>query len=418
MNINIVLRCNTCSKTTHCRIGVSYKKNQSLRFACPTCMSPIDVLLKYQTSIMDTSLSWEGAEPADNQTLSEADHFVDLHLDFPTYYGEYEPGITPFIRATRVIGFEDIQNFVFRIQILDQRAEEADEIKNIIRFYVAEKWDLFRENVHKFLPKDKFPCEYSVDRNRCLYQLLELAFMAHNEPKATYSFVDDLSSELVEFCEKIPEAFKAFLDEIIATGFLSNIQKDCLEIYIKIIDAELILRPAIFLDYVAFSKDRSIALRISNSSFNDYKDLFKDMSEILSRLLVLVAGLSNLSLRGSHNLFDPSKKDLPSSLDAFANYHFGKKLTYIDEPRWKQLVNNMADNRLRNAIAHYKTEYDEVRQIITYYPRLEGLKQGKAETITFLEFSRKIFETFRLLHKLNHLIKALFVFYYLHFYKS
>ena len=112
MNINIVLRCNTCSKTTHCRIGVSYKKNQSLRFACPTCMSPIDVLLKYQTSIMDTSLSWEGAEPADNQTLSEADHFVDLHLDFPTYYGEYEPGITPFIRATRVIGFEDIQNFV------------------------------------------------------------------------------------------------------------------------------------------------------------------------------------------------------------------------------------------------------------------------------------------------------------------
>jgi len=32
-----------------------------------------------------------------DQDFDKSDQFVDLHLDFPTYHGKYEMGITPFI---------------------------------------------------------------------------------------------------------------------------------------------------------------------------------------------------------------------------------------------------------------------------------------------------------------------------------
>ena len=74
----------------------------------------------------------------------------------------------------------------------------------------------------------------------------------------------------------------------------------------------------------------------------------------------------------------------------------------------------MADNQLRNSIAHVKAEYDDVSQKLTYFPRREGIKQEKSEEMYFLDFSRKILLAYREMHKLNHLIKCLFVFYFLY----
>ena len=66
------------------------------------------------------------------------------------------------------------------------------------------------------------------------------------------------------------------------------------------------------------------------------------------------------------------------------------------------------DNHLRNAIAHYKAEYDEITQIVTYYPKREGIKQDKAEQMYFLEFMRRLLVVYREMHRLHHLIKNLF----------
>ena len=67
---------------------------------------------------------------------------------------------------------------------------------------------------------------------------------------------------------------------------------------------------------------------------------------------------------------------------------------------------NAIDNRLRNGIAHYKYEYRESTQIITYYPAKEGMERVKSEEITFMEFLRNTLLLFREVHNLNHLIKA------------
>ena len=102
----------------------------------------------------------------------------------------------------------------------------------------------------------------------------------------------------------------------------------------------------------------------------------------------------------------------PRDLHAFADVPFGKKLDYIDDP-WFEPLNGGADNKLRNAIAHFKTDYDEIKHIVTYYPRLEGMNQEKAEQITFIQFMKRLLQSYREMRRLNHLIKGLFYLQYL-----
>jgi hypothetical protein len=71
-------------------------------------------------------------------------------------------------------------------------------------------------------------------------------------------------------------------------------------------------------------------------------------------------------------------------------------------------ISRISDNKLRNAIAHFRTGYDEVKQIVTYYPRLEGMNQEKSEEITFIQFMRQLLQSYREMRRLNHLIRGLY----------
>lgn len=211
---------------------------------------------------------------------------------------------------------------------------------------------------------------------------------------------------------------KGFIDELVKTKFLKNLQIDCLDVYPRILDSEIALRPALFLDFDTSYHNNPVPMRVSHAAFEDFKDLYKDISEIISKQLVVVAGMNNIIKRGDHNKFLPDigkvgeKDNTPRNLQAFADVPFGNKSALIDDV-WFDALDGGADNQLRNAIAHHKTEYDEVTQVVTYYPKREGMRQEKAETISFLDFMHQLLITYREMHRLHQLIKCLFNYLYL-----
>ena len=137
------------------------------------------------------------------------------------------------------------------------------------------------------------------------------------------------------------------------------------------------------------------------------------MSEVISRQLVLIAGINNISKRGHFDLFDIMINKYPKSLDEFANYSFGEKSKYIDDSFWEPISSKVTLNHLRNAIAHNKVEYNESTQEIKFYFKLEGMKQEKHEMMSYMDFTITLLESFRWINKFNHLIKMLYVFCYL-----
>jgi len=337
-------------------------------------------------------------------------NFVDLHLDFPVSFAPYQMGRTPYMRALSRIGHESMQWHTLRVNYLNDVREASTEIKALFVLYKNDRRELFKEKVRAFLDKN-MPCETQLDINRALYFAIEKAFFPFSEPKKNVDAVETITRLQMRLEKKDKPALDAFMTEIVDSGFLKNVQTDCLEIYPRIIDIELMLRPALFLDFDLAYQAQGVPYRVSALEFNDAKDLFKDMTEIMSRLLVLVAGMNNLARRGNHNAFAPSKQ-APKALKDYVDLPLGFKLAQIDQP-WYRVNADAIDNRLRNSIAHYKAEYDEITQELIYFPKQEGLEQATAIRMHFLDFSRKILEVFRELHRLNHLTKCLFVYYYL-----
>ena len=413
MNINATLQCDSCGESTNCRFGMSNREVQPLRFACHTCGQVIDVTFGSTSTSIEGAVQVETLAPFDSET-----NFVDLHLDFPVEVGNYVMGRTPFMRAAQRIGFKEIEIHRSRLQYLDDHREHRKTFEVLLKHYMRGKTTPF-----KLICKRKFNIDLASDRpedvNAALHNLLVKMMWPFFLPDGIEESVDMFLTKIQEIheCSRLP--LERFVTNIIDLGFLTKLQHDCLNIYPRILAAELALRPALFLDFDDYYRAAPIAMRVSIYNFEIHKDLYKDIAEIISRQFVLVAAVNNLLKRADHDAFLPrigvtkSGKDFtPKNLDEFVKIGFGRKLDFVDD-NWYEMQDDAADNQLRNAIAHFKTDYDDVSQTITYYPGRDGLEAKGAKVISFLEFMRRVLIAYREMHRLHHLTKALFYYKFL-----
>lgn len=413
MNINMTLECEGCGEKTNCRFGLSNRPEQAVQFCCEDCSNPIEISLGKKGKSISGAKEVECIGPFDDET-----NFVDLHLDFPVHFGKYVMGLTPFLRASQRIGYPEMELHNRRLNQLNATYESFGFFKTLLKFYMKEKVTPFRNAVEKrfggHMTSDK-----PEDINAALYDTIAKVMFPFAYPGENEASVELFLKTVTGISYKNKPELRAFIDELLNRDFLKNLQHDCLGIYPRILDAELPLRPALFLDFDEEYKSAAIPMRVSVAEFETYKDLYKDISEILSRQFVLIAGINNLLKRSDHNAFLPGigltakgKDFTPKDLNSYADLDFGKKQDFIDDS-WYLMADGVADNQLRNAIAHYKTEYNDVTQKILYYPRREGIDQVKSEEMYFIEFLRKILISYREMHRIHHLIKNLFYYHYL-----
>ena len=405
MNFNHRFKCITCETVIDARLGMSNRDEQPLRFACVSCGEVITINISKKNKIIvkgAKTLPFKGFFDGTNP-------FVDLHIDFPVSFEPYVKGDTPFLKAVTRIGFKNYLIHNSRLNALNHLHRQVDILKRIIRLY-SKNPDLFgslckREFDEHLNSKD------SKDLNTVLYAVLEKTFFPFSMPDDDVEAVSLYTNTMRKLYKKNQVGLEKFIKEIIETNFLENLQKDCLEIYPEILEAEMAFRPALFLDFDEEYQKELVSFRVSVDEFKNYKDLYKDISEIMSRQLVLISGINNLLLRGEHNKYKDIGKRTPRNLNKFADVAFGQKEEYLDDC-WYYVKDEVLDNQLRNSIAHYKAEYDDARQIITYFPRKEGIKQEKSEELYFIDFMRKMLISYREMHRMHQLIKCLFDYYF------
>lgn len=410
MNFCTRYQCNTCDTLIDCRIGMSNRDVQPFQFACPECSEQITFTLGLD--------NLEGAKEikAFDALFTGDNHFVDLHLDFPVSFDKYVKGETAFMRVIGSIGEDSFYHLSSRLDALNRLGKHHRSLKRLISQYRQGNIKGF-EKVLKSLTDLNFitlKSHKKQDFIAALYSVTSVIsspFTIHEHNKELSKGVPNLLFKLyTEHNENLSE----FFDSLLNTGFLKTVHYDTISLYPRLINLELPLRPALYYDYIE-EELGDVPARVSTQSFDTCNNTYKDLAEVYSRQLVLIAGLNNLIHRGNFNLFSDdvrfSKKtgkiiQAFSSLNNYANVDLGKKLFAIDESFFK-FDENAIDNRLRNGIAHYKHEYNEVTQIITYSSAKEGLARDTTIDITFMEFLRKMLLLFREVHSLNHVIKAL-----------
>ncbi len=408
MNICKCFKCDTCETLIDCRIGMSNRDIQPFQFACPECEERITFTIGSEkddlTGASDV-IDFEAPFTGEN-------HFVELHLDFPVYFCKYTQGMTTFFRAMSEIGRNEFGHLAQRLDMLNRLYPLQRELERVITQYKKGNINNF-EKVCAKLPMEKLRSHKKEDVLASLYTATSIM----SSPFTIHEQNEELSKGFTLLYQHLHGKHKknviSFVEEIINNKFLKNLHFDCLGLYPRLIELELPLRPALFYDYIEVEKYRPVPARVSTAYFDTCNNYYKDLAEVFARQLTLLAGLNNLLKRGDHNEFEATlklnkknefRKEL-SSLNKFADVDLGQKIQYIDDCFYTINITAI-DNRLRNGIAHYKYEYKESTQVITYYPAKEGMERTKSEDITFMEFLRKTLLLFREVHSLNHLIKA------------
>lgn len=420
MNSNITLACKVCEGETDCRIGYSNRDYQPLSFACPHCASLMRITMD-TSNPPRTGFQFEGCEPSEDQRglfTDDKNPFIDLHLDFPVRFGKYVLGHTPYMMAMQELEEKSESTeaahakMAFHNQRLNQLNyfhDRAVDIKTIIRLYSGKNKQLFKKRVSDFLQKDLGPSLKPQDINAALYEFLTFVFL----PFVHFSEVRFLVKGFTEMTMKLAgKPLNDFLRNIIDTGFLGTLQRDCLGLYPEIYGAELPLRPALYLDLLYEHEKAKTAARISTKDFQSYKDLYKDIIEIFNRQLMLVAGVNNIIHREDFNAFATISGGTLSSLEKFSGKTLSDKFKYLDDC-WYDIDREIIDTEVRNSIAHNNVNYDEVTQIIEYFPDGGGIQPTPAQQIYFLDFMRMILVAFREVNNLHHFVKCLFYYEYL-----
>ncbi|MBF6057008.1 hypothetical protein H8792_001510 [Thiomicrorhabdus sp. HH1] len=417
----MTVTCDTCEQDIDCRIGYSNRRLQPLAFSCPHCDSQIGITLD-TSNAPSSKFSFDGCKPADAQPSGAFDGrnpFIDLHLDFPVRSGGYQIGHTPFMMAMEDITVASggnskkahsmLQFLNVHLNALNEMTEKAGEIKRLINLYNGKNKQLFQQRAASFLGKQEEKSLLPQDINATLYSVVSIAFF----PFTVFAHSKEISEKMPQLMGSIDrEKLGEFIDHLDASGFLSTLQRDCLSIYPRIYDAELPLRPALFLDLTGNTEAEKTATRVSVQDFSRIKDLYKDIVEILSRQLVLVAGFNNLLIRGDANSFKLIDGGALSDLKKFSGKPLSEKFKYLDDS-WYNIDPDAFNLGLRNAIAHNNIHYNGSSQIITYSPSGGRLEASSNETMTFLVFVRLLLIAFREMHSLHHVIKSVFFYKYL-----
>lgn len=412
----MTITCDTCEKETDCRIGYSNRLIQPIQFSCPHCHSHLEIVLDISEAPR-SKFAFKGCEPPKqraNGPFEGSNPFLDLHLDFPVQFREYVPGDTAWFASLsqledatggdRMKALGMSQFHASRLDALNQLYPRADEIKRIINLYHGSNRQLFQRRAATFLMEDEEKSLLPQDLNATLYRVIAKAFfpfVIHEEGKE----ISKMLPHLLSTFERAP--LDSFIQEISSSGFLKTLQKDCLRIYPRIFDAELPLRPALFLDFTKADESATIAGRVSSSDFFSFKDLYKDILEIIGRQLVVVSGVNNLYHRGDANSFKAIDGGALSSLRKLSEKTLSDKFKYLDDC-WYKPSPDVFNLGLRNAIAHNNVQYAEARQIVTYFPDGGRLEKTQGIEIGFLDFMRLLLISFREMHNLHHVIKSLY----------
>lgn len=224
MNINLSVRCNNCSNLTNCRVGMSNRDIQPLKFACKSCGSLIGLEFKIKGGTdLDTKavrailsgkshrdvqvnqgvsykISGANEVPIDGAFDPELD-FVDLHLDFPVAFGEYVMGRTPFMEASARAGAEKSEFHRNRLQLINFQYKKYPKVTNLIRMYIKGFHGPFQRAARTQFKVD-VKSNKMQDINAALYTVVSQFILPFTLPDDSRALVDYYSKTIIDLVKK------------------------------------------------------------------------------------------------------------------------------------------------------------------------------------------------------------------------
>lgn len=407
MVIRQYVKCFACDSVTLLRIQVGWLDQIPLFVGCNGCGGTLRGMFTKDQDAGELDFTMENADIIPYENVEEVKQEIECSSELPVY--RYKKGpqetlkVTPYIRNFMNMGPE--QSLLFSKHInsfIHLWNTEGSKFTTVLDLQLAGNMDASLKLMSKFFPYLEINLEDpDVFRNSIsnffglLSNFILLLFPSNHFSKSTGVFLK-YYSDVYNNNINLFTPFTEFLYETIKIEVFTN---DGLKLIKKFIDNINYFVPIIGLTYYNdYEKNKVFGeeYMITSSDFDRVKQIYAETYEWLSKFLVIIMGVENISLRGDFNRMPIVNKHKNKNINSLHDFTFmsnGLKLDFINTSSFlKDYYNSNLDNQLRNAVNHYKTTLDSVNQLITYSPFNDEQRANKTKDIFIIDFNHNTYK--------------------------
>jgi hypothetical protein len=357
MTISVYYACDVCGSVCNLKYQMGYSKKHPIRYKCSCGVS---VRGMYEA---DKGISFENAKKCDCDRVDLVVYCSGEFFTIPPFaVNSYEETVgaapPPFIMATMLLNYKTFSKEFDRI--LDYRDHKRQNVRAVNELYNAGNTARVKEVIRRnFDPKETlFPLENKADYLRATTMINQFQFLSLDGKETTKR----ITTCIVETIKKSTKEFNEFIAFVKKLGTIESWKKRIYKICDQVYEKVDLLMPAVSIDFLKNDKIDLNAFAITTTSFEEIKQLYVDLYELIGDLLVLALGVDNINCRKDYRKLKQVDGLNVNDIEEVSRMrNKGNILKLIDEDgQVGSLICNILNSDIRNSIGHYSYSSNEI----------------------------------------------------------
>ncbi|MGP4076297.1 metal-binding protein [Halobacillus sp. K22] len=408
------LQCEVCGAKTLVRIQVGWLDMHPIRFNCGRCEILITGNMFQDQLNAVAHTKFENVIKVPDK--DDSDFHIEVSGEFLTQklqsYQFSNTFFPPFFTSGMWLMEENMGEFKRKtLRFLSTLNNDWPKYRRVNELWLRGNYQYLYKDLNKQIRNKQFPLKnelhYLIAIRQTNIRLLS-STLSKNFFEKQIRFIGEEVSNLSKNKNK---EFSTLL-EYFSNSIHRNEEK-IFESIKQFINIFRFMIPVFGMDFYKNSTDVELDEKgITTVSFEELKQFYVDIYEVITEMLELIVAYNNLKYRGDFQLMKEKRKDVVR-LEDFKKKSKGAKLEFIDgNEEYDNIVYPYLNNKLRNAIGHNTYKMEIQSQQITYFPK--GNEDNEEPLVTSLkDFTRCCWDIFQSLMNLSELVYQTREFYYL-----
>lgn len=362
MQRNYFVKCPFCDSIADVKYQFGYLKQHPIRFKC-----------KCGISIRGEFREGSGVVFENANILSE-----DVWPDYVVHSsGEFLT--TPMYLVTCAEDIVQPTTFMFATERMNY-FEFMKELKHVLNYHDY-RWKIVRAINELYLSENKeiliktikksygqiiryLPLHTDMDISRAVFIINQFQFLDYDGKGVTKKVTDLFVSNFKDNTVEVQQLVKFVQDLEVLKEWRTKIFNICNQIFEKI---ELLI-PVIGVDYYEQNVEEILegGMSITTTSFEEVKQLYVDLYELICGFAIVLIGLDNIILRKNYDAMRPDidqslRKTITNLSKVSEMKNKGNILKVIDfDAPFEMLVYDSLNPEIRNAIGHFSYDSLEI----------------------------------------------------------
>lgn len=403
MQVNYYEKCNICGTVCNLKYQMGFSKKHPIRYKC-TCGVSIRGEYRESDGIAFENATTVGRDASPDFVVHSSGEFLTV----PPYAVNDSADLirpTSFILAVQMMDYDRFRaEFSHIVSYRDERHSIVSAINDL---YLANNIVTLKRTIRdKFDPDEFFfPLNNDADVLRAVWMINQFQFLDYDGKGTTRKVTDLFSKAGIQHTEEVNRFVSFLLKANKINEWKKRISKICNQVYSKI---DLLI-PVIGMDYYREGKDRLLSgeFSITTTSFEDIKQLYVDLFELICDLLIVVIGFDNIIVKNDFNKIKTVEGLNVSSLEAVLGMRKKANILKLVESNapLEGLLYPCLNPDIRNSIGHFSYDSEEVAdgkgQLIRFY---EVSDRTKYTDVPLVRICYDIWQMYKSLGVFNELI--------------